>query len=230
MSPDVPPPGRLTQVWCAGVLLSLVLLPGRPSALRQLPHGLALPAVRLLPEGDPEPRELPAAPAAAPGNLGDPLRSRSRSSADRPSLTDGPVSVSGEPGVPLQQVSSSVCLPERQNSAQAGKPPQLPEAGPAGRPASRVQGQLRGSGVSKHRQLCPHSRSRPQVTIRTYRKVRTPAPSQLQSPSPLIQPISIKTEPQMSLIQTGPGRASRGAEPSLAPPKRPLSRRGQTSR
>lgn len=149
---------------------------------------------------------------------------------DRPSLTDGPVSVSGEPGVPLQQVSSSVCPPERQNSAQAGKPSQLPETGPAGRPASRVQGQLRGPSVSKHLQLCPHSPSRPQVTIRTYRKVRTPAPSQLQSPSPLIQPISIKTEPQMSLIQTGPGRASRAAEPSLAPPKRPLSRRGQTSR
>lgn len=75
----------------------------------------------------------------------------------RPSLTDGPVSVSGEPGVPLQQVSSSVCPPERQNSAQAGKPSQLPETGSAGRPASRVQGQLRGPSVSKHLQLCPHS-------------------------------------------------------------------------
>uniref|UniRef100_H3CB87 Pogo transposable element derived with ZNF domain b n=1 Tax=Tetraodon nigroviridis TaxID=99883 RepID=H3CB87_TETNG len=64
------------------------------------------------------------------------------------------------------------------------------------------------------------------VTIRTYKKVRPPATSRLQSPSSLIQPISIKTEPQTPLIQTSLGKS----RPSLSPPNRPQSRRVQASR
>uniref|UniRef100_A0A674MJ32 Pogo transposable element derived with ZNF domain b n=1 Tax=Takifugu rubripes TaxID=31033 RepID=A0A674MJ32_TAKRU len=45
------------------------------------------------------------------------------------------------------------------------------------------------------------------VTIRTYRKVRPPVTSLLQSPPSLIQPMNIKTEPQASLIQLTSGKS-----------------------
>lgn len=65
------------------------------------------------------------------------------------------------------------------------------------------------------------------VTIRTYRKVRPPVTPLLPSPaSSLIQPISIKTEPQTSLVQVSPGKS----RPPPSPPKRPPSRRVQASR
>ncbi|XP_060905430.1 pogo transposable element with ZNF domain isoform X1 [Labrus mixtus] len=63
------------------------------------------------------------------------------------------------------------------------------------------------------------------VTIRTYGKIRPMMTSagvrQLQSPSPLIQPINIKTEHPKSLIQRSP----MSSKCPRSPTKRPISRR-----
>uniref|UniRef100_A0A3B5KFR9 Pogo transposable element derived with ZNF domain b n=1 Tax=Takifugu rubripes TaxID=31033 RepID=A0A3B5KFR9_TAKRU len=64
------------------------------------------------------------------------------------------------------------------------------------------------------------------VTIRTYRKVRPPVTSLLQSPPSLIQPMNIKTEPQASLIQLTSGKSKCLSSPL----KRPLRRRAQLRR
>ncbi|XP_041648942.1 pogo transposable element derived with ZNF domain b isoform X1 [Cheilinus undulatus] len=69
------------------------------------------------------------------------------------------------------------------------------------------------------------------VTIRTYGKMRPGTTSSgarmLQSPSPLIQPINIKTEHQKSLSQRSPPSSSKGPR---SPAKRTISRRISVNR
>lgn len=52
-----------------GVLVPLFLLLRRPAALCQLPPGVPLHVVRLLPQGQEGPKELPGPPAEAPREL-----------------------------------------------------------------------------------------------------------------------------------------------------------------
>lgn len=52
-----------------GVLVPLVILLGRPAALCQLPPGVPLHVVCLLPQGQEGPKELPGPPAEAPREL-----------------------------------------------------------------------------------------------------------------------------------------------------------------